>query len=143
MNYKIYKIVDNSNGNIYIGQTSQDIKRRIAEHNYHFRNNDKYRYCSSYQILANGDWSYEIVQDLLTKQVADDLEKYYIKNTPNCINRYKLNFNQKKYTIDYNKNNKEKASDYYRKKRNYENSFGGDKRYDNNLLLIDVKSIFN
>tara|TARA_R110002096_G_scaffold363563_1_gene556707 strand:+ start:172 stop:600 length:429 start_codon:yes stop_codon:yes gene_type:complete len=142
MNYKIYKIVDNSNDNVYIGQTCRDIRNRITEHKYDF-NKRSNKNISSQQILSNGDWSYEIVQSCLTKQVADDLEKYYIQNTPNCINKQKLNFNKKEYYKKFNKKNREKNKDYANNLYHYQNSWGGDKRRDNNLLLIDVEGLFN
>tara|TARA_R110002096_G_scaffold117071_3_gene253576 strand:+ start:565 stop:1002 length:438 start_codon:yes stop_codon:yes gene_type:complete len=145
MNYKIYKIVDNSNGNVYIGQTCEDIRIRISKHKHDFNKTNKN--VSSEQILANGDWSYEIVQDLLTKQVADDLEKYYIKNTPNCINKVKYDFNQNEYNREYREKNTEKIKkndrQYQIKKYQYQKTWGGNKLHNNNLLLIDVEGLFN
>ena len=63
---KIYKIVDNTNGNIYIGSTSQPtLAHRLSKHVscYKLYLEQKKTYTTSYQILANND--YNIVISIL------------------------------------------------------------------------------
>lgn len=146
--YKIYKIVDNTNGNVYVGQTKQKyLCERIKCHKYEYKNG---RGCSCKNILCNNDWYYELIEETDDKS----REEYWIKNTPNCINKtkyerlnnkqhYKKNllihedFNKKRY--ERNKvNQKKTANDYYY----YKKTWGGDPRNSNNLLMIDV-NLFN
>ena len=146
---KIYRIVDNTNDNIYIGQTKQKyLCQRLAEHKSH-------KNCSSREILKNGDYRMELIEE------TDDptRERYWVENTE-CINRiipgrtrkehYENNrdiiLNKKK---EYYENNKDKTKEYYEnnkdKKKQYKkyiNSMGGDPRYNNNLLKIYV-NLFN
>jgi len=131
--YKIYKIVDNTNGNVYIGQTKvKYLSQRIAQH----RNNLKYeKSCSSKKILCNNDWYYELIEE------TNDLsrEQYWILNIDNCINN---NNYQKNGTYEQVRaKNPERI--LYQKKRlknryDFFKSWGGDPQSYNNLLKIDV-----
>ncbi len=123
--YKIYKIVDNTNNNVYIGQTKEKkLSERIRKHICNYKR--KRQECSSSIILKNDDWYCEIIEE------TDDIkrEKYWINNTPNCIN---------KKTLIYGRcNNSRNLEMYY-----YKKSWGGDPRCNNNLLSIDAETIFN
>jgi len=165
--YKIYKIVDNTNGNIYIGITTQKyLSKRLGQHK------DRMS-CMSKEIIKNGDYKIELIEE------TDDKtrERYWIENTE-CINKVipgrthkeYLNDNKeyirdrakkyreknkekiKKRDIDYYKNNKqrlinnsiknyEKNKSKYNEQRklkyHWENSMGGDPRYENCLIKID------
>jgi hypothetical protein len=46
--------------------------------------------CSSYQIIANDDYSITLLQDFPCDNSYDlhVRERYYIENTPQCINKY-------------------------------------------------------
>ena len=107
--YKIYKIVDNTNGNVYIGLTTQKLKRRIGKHKSDYKAN---RYYSSSLILCNNDWCYEIIEETDDKS----REAYWIKNTPNCINEIKFTYDEKEYSRKYRLDNKTKLNE---KKKQY------------------------
>ena len=158
--YKIYKIVDNTNGNVYIGQTKNILKHRINKHIQQYKSKQKYL-CSSELILKNNDWKYELIEDNLNKEEAIIKEKYYIQNTYNCINKTRYDFdilewnqkNKKQCNKKYREKNKDKIkkqrdenrllfNENQKTKRHYINSWGGDPRYNNNLLNIDV-NLFN
>tara|TARA_A100000171_G_C2055268_1_gene107197 strand:+ start:179 stop:595 length:417 start_codon:yes stop_codon:yes gene_type:complete len=137
--YKIYKIVDNTNNNVYIGQTKQKLlSNRISCHRKYIKDN---RYCSSSIILKNNNWYYEIIEE------TDDIkrEAYWIRNTENCINKNKImnDEEKKKYNQEYKKNHREENNLNQNRRRIFKNSWGGDPRYHNNLLLINVETIFN
>ena len=150
---KIYRIVDNTNGNVYIGKTKKKyLCQRLAQHKYR-------KSCMSREILKNGDYKIELIEE------TDDetRERYYIENT-DCINRIIPGRTQKEWYQDnkesiskhkkqyysnnkdlyinrvkeYRENNKDKTKQYNK----YINSMGGDARYNNNLLKIDV-NLFN
>ena len=146
--YKIYKIVDNTNGNIYIGLTIQTLKERLRGH-------IRYLDCVSRDIIKNGDYKIELIEETEDKS----REKYWVKNTE-CINKQIPGRTDKEYRED----NKEKRKEYLidnkdyiklqraehtirnkeelnKKSKNYYNyikSWGGNKKCNNNLLEIDI-----
>jgi len=145
--YKIYKIVDNTNNNVYIGQTKSTLTQRMASHRYNFKN---YSNCSSKLILKNNDWYYELIEETNDKS----REIYWIKNTKNCINFMKYNFDKKEYDKKYYKKNYEKneqnrkkwlddnkqnKANYDKIRRDWIKTFGYklDNYNHNNLLRID------
>mgnify|MGYP000392109962 CR=1 FL=1 len=76
---KIYRIVDNTNGNIYIGKTETTLTIRLAGHKYDYKVG---KYCSSQEILKNGDYDIELIEETEDKS----RERYYILNTE-CVNK--------------------------------------------------------
>ena len=69
-------------------------------------------------------------------------EKYWIDNTK-CVNKNNVVITEmKKYHKEYREKNKDKIKKYHKQynkqKRIYQNSWGNDLRFHNNLLLIDV-----
>ena len=147
--YKIYRVVDNTNGNVYIGITINRLCDRLAQHKC-------YKNCISRDIINNGD--YEII--LIEETDDKTRERYWIENTE-CINeripgRTKKEYYQdniektKKYKKQWYQDNKDldKQKEYYElnaesikaqetKRRNFRKSWGGDERRHNNLLKID------
>ena len=155
---KIYRIVDNTNGNIYIGKTKGQLNQRLWEHKGDF---NRGKYCSSQEILKNGDYDIKLIEET----EDESRERYHILNTE-CINKqipgrtkkeyYEDHIEEtKKYKKEWYKNNKDKNKEkqYYKdnsekikknslKRMNYRKSFGGDERRDNNLLKIDTNLFF-
>ena len=86
---KIYKIIDNTNSNIYIGSTTRTLKERLAEHEYNFKSfqNDKTNFTTSFIILKNRNYSITLIEAFPceTKQQLHAREKYYINNNI-CVN---------------------------------------------------------
>ena len=141
--YKIYKIVDNTNNNIYIGHTKSELKIRIRNHKNYIKQN---KFCSSSLILKNENYYYETIEETDDKE----REKYWIQNTPNCINKIKYDFNilewrkinEKKWNKICREKHKDKIALQKKKDYEFKKSWGGDPRYNNNLLNIDV-NLFN
>ena len=150
---KIYKIIDNTNGAIYIGKTTRTLKHRLGQHKH-------YNDCSSKKIIENGDYRIELIEET----DDDTRERYWILNTE-CVNvcipgrthkewreknkeklkeyekewREKNKEKKQEYMKEYNKQrNKEKTKEYNKQYRKYRKSFGGDPRSDNSLLKIDI-----
>jgi hypothetical protein len=148
-NGKIYKIIDNTNGNIYIGSSIQTLKERLRTH---INSN-----CASKEIIKNGNYRIELIEDYPcnNKEELRIREQYYIDNLEciNLLNSYTSKEYRKEYKKKYDKeyhiknkvnilnrqkeyynNNKNQKKEYY----NFKNSWGGDKRSNNNLLEIDI-----
>jgi len=121
----IYKIIDNTNDNCYIGKT-KNINHRMRQHRYSHRHQKQC--CSSEKILKNEDWYYEIIE--MTNNPIER-EKYWINNSKNCIN--KLTY---KFTYE------SKRKEYYKIKYLWQKSWGDNLSntkhaiYSNNLLCI-------
>ena len=109
---KIYKIVDNTNNNIYIGSTIQTLKERLRCH-------EKDLDSSSKSIIDNGDYDILLIENYPceSKKELEAREGFYIRNN-DCINinvpgrtqkeYYQDNREQKlQYQKEYKKNNPE------------------------------------
>jgi len=127
--YKIYKLVDNTNGDIYIGITTQTLKQRLWKHK------SSYSTCVSREIINNGDYKIELIEE------TDDKtrERYWIENT-NCINKIIPGRTEKEYYEnnrdkfkEYRENNREKANEYFKeyREKNREKILEYQKEYDN------------
>jgi hypothetical protein len=90
---KIYKIVDNTNDQCYVGSTCEPIlARRLAKHvaSYKCHLNGKQRYVSSYEILKNGDYDIVLIENFPCNN-RDELharERYWTNEIP-CVNKYR------------------------------------------------------
>jgi flagellar biosynthesis GTPase FlhF len=126
---KIYKIVCNITGKVYIGSTCKKLlSQRLAGHNDAFKQwkNGKIKGgITSFQILEGGNYYIELLE-LVPCNSKDELlikEKFYIKNNV-CVNKIK-NLNRteeekKEHNKEYNENNKNKKNEY--KKNHYQNN---------------------
>ena len=119
----IYKIYDNTNGNVYYGSTKELVSKRIAKHkakyNCYLNKNINTSYCKSYEIIKNNDYSYCVVEEVEYENKWELLnkERYYIENNE-CVNKHIPNRTYKEYIEDnkeiinekrkiYQQNNKE------------------------------------
>jgi|TARA_R110000796_G_scaffold227323_1_gene344067 hypothetical protein len=115
---KIYKIVDNTNGNIYIGSTIQDLNERLRLHK-------KDKTCISRNIINGGDYKMEIIKNYPcnSKYELEEEEKKYILETE-CINITIPHRTRK----EWNKDNKEEISK--KRKEDIKNNPERYKNYD-------------
>jgi Uri superfamily endonuclease len=153
-NAKIYKIVDNTNGNIYVGSTCKKLCQRIAQHRASYKNylNGKYHFVTSYKILENDDYDIillEEVKDCENKEQLRARERHYIESL-DCVNKvvpcrtkqehyqtFKESYQKykqdnkdkiKTYNAQYREKNKEKLS--MMKKQIYDCECGSHCTYD-------------
>jgi len=89
---KIYKIVCNITGEIYVGHTTQNyLSQRLTQHisNYkRYVNNKSKTYMSSYQIIARGNYEIILIEncDVNSKDELKARERHYIENLK-CVNK--------------------------------------------------------
>ena len=120
---KIYKIVCNKTGLIYIGSTCQKLlSQRLSSHvrTHKCWKNGKSNYVTSFKIIEGGDYYMELLEavscssfDELTKK-----ERHYIESI-DCVNKYIPSRTSQEYRQDnkekikvYKQNNKEKIKAY-------------------------------
>tara|TARA_R110000772_G_scaffold66755_1_gene148531 strand:- start:433 stop:852 length:420 start_codon:yes stop_codon:yes gene_type:complete len=129
---KIYKIIDNTNGNVYIGKTKNTLNYRLRKH----KSN---RTCSSRLIIDNGDYRIELIEET----EDDSRERYWIENTE-CVNvcipgRTDKEWREKNknYAKEHRQKNIDKVREYDRMRSRWKSSMGGDP-YQNNMSLLKI-----
>jgi len=137
-NAKIYKIVDNTNNNIYIGSTYLSLQTRLTKHKCNF--NCPNNYCSSYEIIKNNDYKIELIENYPcnNKKELEERENYHIKNNI-CINIKGKGFNSKKYYI----NNKDKINNQVKQWRINNKEYISNKQKEKTYCLYCNKDIKN
>jgi len=130
----IYKIFDNTNGNIYYGSTSQSLSQRITNHRSEYKKylDGRGGYTKSFDILKNNDYSYSVVEkvEYNEKYELRQRERFYIENN-DCVNiviplQTRKEYNQIHKTKlyekkkEWNNNNREKVLE--NKKNFYHNN---------------------
>ena len=121
---KIYKIVCNSTGLVYIGSTCEKyLSQRIDNHRRSFRKyieTGRGNFISSFEILKNDNYDIVLLEKYPCSSV-DELhkkEREYIENT-NCVNLcnpIRLNGDKKAYDESWREQNKVHVVEY---KKNY------------------------
>lgn len=113
---KIYKLIDETNGNIYIGSTTKTIEQRLLKHknSYKCYLNGKQGYTTSFIILENKNYKIELIELFAcnNKRELINREGWYIRNL-NCINKRLENRTEeekKNYITQYIIDNKDKLN---------------------------------
>jgi len=120
-NGKIYKIVDDSNNNIYIGSTIQKyISTRLSGHRMSYK---KYietnkQYMTSFEILKNNNYHMELIELYPCKNSISlrTRERYWIDQLE-CVNKQmpvRTDEELKEYGREYRVTNKEKIKQTYK-----------------------------
>jgi hypothetical protein len=110
---KIYKIIDNTTDNIYIGSTCEPtLARRLAGHVATYKGylQGKTTYLTSFQILKNDNYNIILIEQCVCNN-RDELlakERFHIENTK-CVNKVIPRRSNKEYYND----NIEKIKEYY------------------------------
>jgi hypothetical protein len=119
---KIYKIVDYTNNNNYIGSTCEPIlARRLAGHvgSYKSYLNGKTNYVSSFKVLENGNYNIILIEEYPceTKDQLLAREGHYIENM-DCVNKYKAGAFNEVGRIEYDKQHHQKNIEKIHNRKN-------------------------
>jgi len=114
---KIYKIVCNVTGLVYIGSTCEPIlARRLAGHrkNYNKYLNDKYQFVTSFKVLENGDYSIILLEKCQCNDKMELLkrERHYIETNEFVNKLIPLRTNK-----EYREDNKEQSKLKYQENK--------------------------
>ena len=113
---KIYKIVCNITGLVYIGSTTQNLCGRIKDHKSDYKRylNKKHSYVTSFKILENDNYNIILVEDFCCERKEQLLarERYWIENTK-CVNLKIPLRNRKEWCEVNNEKIKKIIKDYY------------------------------
>ena len=103
---KIYRIIDNTNGNVYIGKTDQKyLSDRLSSHKYDYKRGKN---CSSGKIIKNGDYKIELIEETQD----ESRERYWILNTE-CVNKVIPGRNIKESKKNWRDKNKDKIKELH------------------------------
>ena len=117
---RIYKIVDNTNGNIYVGSTDQKLHRRMVGHK------SPCNKCSSKQIIDDNDYEVILIEEC-ESSIRNEREQYWMDNLI-CINIKNVVWNEKEYKKEYCKTHRQEKKDYDKIRRGWAMSWGESKR---------------
>ena len=152
----IYKIFDNTNGNIYYGSTKQKLSRRLAHHREDYKKylEGKKHYYTSFKIIENNDYCISLVEqfEFNNKEELIAKERYYIENNE-CVNKIIPGRTRKEYRLDnkekikeinklYYKDNKERIAEQTKQYRNDNKEVVAERKkkfYENNKEVIAEK----
>jgi hypothetical protein len=156
-NGKIYKIVCNQTGKIYIGSTCKKLCQRIAFHwgDYKSYKKGQRNYITSFKILENGDYDIVLIENYPcdTKEELLKRERHYV-DTLDCVNRNIPSRTNKEYYQDnktfllnkqnqYYQDNKEtikvKNKDYKNEHIDYYIEYNNKYREKNQELIKELK----
>ncbi len=99
----IYKIVDNTNDNVYYGSTTKSLKYRLSKHksdyNLYLEGRDHYK--TSFEIIKNNNYSMVYLEVVPYKDIylLHERERWYIENN-RCVNKYVPNRSESEYIED-------------------------------------------
>lgn len=119
-NGKIYKIVDNTDNNIYIGSTCQKyLSRRLAGHRADYNKYKNIKNLTSFKILKNNNYYIELIENYpcSDRYELEKRERFYIENN-NCVNKAIPTQTKKEYMDKYINNNRNEINN--KKKIHYE-----------------------
>jgi hypothetical protein len=109
---KIYKIVDNTNNNIYIGSTCEPtLARRLASHRTNYNNylKEKNNFTTSFDIIKNNNYEIILIENYpcANKDELHSRERFHIESNV-CINKVI----PKRTRKEYNQDKKDEIHDY-------------------------------
>ena len=139
----IYKLVCNKTNLIYVGSTTQKLYDRKGKHMWDYRNKTQ---ITASKVIEGGDWGIHLIEEVPDKSQLKIREQYWIDtldcvNISNCIKKFTKE-HQKESDKRFRIKHRERLNNYSKYIRGYRKSWGGDWRYQNNLLLIDP-TLFN
>jgi len=119
---KIYKIVDKTNNNIYIGSTAEKyLSQRLQRHIVDYKNylKKKQHYMTSFEIIKNGDFEILLLETYAcnNKYELQQRERYYIENNT-CINKNIPTRTKKEWTEKNKDKIRQKQKEWVEKNKN-------------------------
>ena len=149
---KIYKIIDESNNDNYYGSTIQTLEDRYNTHQLFYggtynksKKNCKIELvenypCESKRELEKREQYYIDTYDCINQQPAYTSREQRLIY---CNNKAKKHYHnnkvyRKEQILSWRNKNRDYVLNYQKNLSHYKNSWGGDKRCNNNLLTIDT-----
>ena len=118
---KIYKIVCNKTGLLYVGSTIQNtLAQRLADHRFHYKEwlLGKRTFITSFKIIENDDYNIILLESVNCSSNDELLqrERYWIQSTI-CVNKHIPSRTPEEYR-DKHKDHKQEYDEEYRLNNN-------------------------
>jgi molecular chaperone DnaK (HSP70) len=114
---KIYKLVDNTTDEVYIGSTTQPLYKRKWGHETSYKRylNGKTNFVTSFNLIKNQDYRIVLIENYpcLDKSQLHERERYWIKQS-NCVNKVIPKRTRKEYREDNKELIKENFKQYFK-----------------------------
>ena len=115
-NSKIYKIIDNTNNNIYIGSTTQTLSKRLSKHVSSFKawtNKTSANYLTSFKIIENGNYDIILIENVNceNKEQLHREERKHIELC-DCVNKIHPTRTNKEYYNEHKEEHQERSKKY-------------------------------
>lgn len=111
----IYMIICNKTLDIYIGSTFKTIEERLKNHVYAYNAYSKQcgKYCSSYDIIKNGDYR---ILELYSMEIDNDMsvlrkKEGEFQNRIKCVNKNRAGRTRQEYLCTFKDKIREKAKE--------------------------------
>jgi hypothetical protein len=144
-NGKIYKIVDNTDGNIYIGSTIEKLCQRIQRHKSDYKRylEGKCGKCMSYDIIQNGNFDIVLIESIHceSKEELHKKERYYIELF-DCVNKNIPGRTKKEYRTDNKHKLSEISKEYYENNKEQVKAKVNEYRINNEVKIKIKKKEF-
>ena len=117
---KIYKLIDNTNGNIYVGSTCENrlcrrLQKHLGSYKAWLKGSPHQNRVRSFDILKNDDYKIILLETCPceTKEQLLAREQYWIDSLT-CINKNNCCHDKVNYHKNYRQKNREKINEYRR-----------------------------
>ncbi|RZK13974.1 MAG: hypothetical protein EOO43_17060 [Flavobacterium sp.] len=142
---KVYKIIDNTNGNAYVGSTGErTLARRLSTHVKDYRRYLKgnKNFITSFDILENGNYSIILIENYScdSKDQLRARERYYIENTE-CVNKVIPGRTKKEYRLDNKERIRKAAKEYRSRNREHITEIKKEYRSNNRERIKECRSM--
>jgi hypothetical protein len=147
-NSKIYIITSPDTDKVYIGSTTNDLDKRLRDHvnSYTAYLKDKREYITSYELVKQN--SYVITElefvNVETEEQLKERERYYIENTPNCVNKQipgRTKEEIKEYAKKYREEHPEEIKAKRDEKKDEKSKYNKKYREENNEVIKEKEKI--
>jgi hypothetical protein len=137
---KIYKIVCNVTGSVYIGSTIQSLSMRLAGHRKDYKSfkEGKSTYVTSYQIIEQGNYDIVLIENCPCES-KDELhrrERHFIESLK-CVNKQLPTRTKKEYRLDNKDAIKENSNRYRQNNKDAIKERTHQYQLDNRDMLIE------
>ena len=108
MSVRIYAIRNHTSDLVYVGRTEQTLESRLSHHQASRRTwlKGKTNGCSSFQIVGCPTAYIELLEECEVG-VRKERERWWVENTPNCVNKLVPNRTMKEYQSEWYQQHKE------------------------------------
>tara|TARA_R110002096_G_scaffold82975_1_gene192797 strand:+ start:76 stop:624 length:549 start_codon:yes stop_codon:yes gene_type:complete len=138
VNYKngiIYRIYDNTNGDVYYGSTANILRFRMSKHKSDAKSDSKNKMYKSKSIILNDDYCYGVVEvyPCNSKKELETRERYYIENFT-CVNKYVPTRTPKERREDHKEDIKQYYQDNKEEKQEKRNKYYADNKEEIQII---------